>query len=777
MKTTRVSLLLSVCLFFAGCGSQNDGANFTSGDGSPAKSGLFSLFDPVVGTIPFPFDALFLSSTGTITGTLNIPNPKMAPFVDQANLQDGFSTVASTFTDLLGFADFATANAGGLIVVDGSTGTPLTPGTDYILQTSTAKDDATGIPINATRTRILIEPLKPLKPSTTYIVALTTALKSTDGLAVTPSNAFKVVRSSIDVPTQYGDPTNPNYAYLQTQSPSARATLEALRSKLIRPTVIGLMGATMLPEEAFALAWTFTTQAIKDTLTVVNTGATGKPLVVANSGLTTASLGAPAGADIYIGTLSNLPYYLMNNANRTPTETPLTTYWKNNGAPTGGEFAPTASLHIPCGAFTSAAPTTPGITKGLITSTTACFPTPVKKSDETIPVLATVPNAAGCPSGQPMGGWPVAIFQHGITRNRSDMLGIAPALAKACIVTIAIDLPLHGLPPPVNPMSPTPLEKLYLATGGIERTFNLDSAGRGPSDPAYTSAAPSGTHFINLASLITSRDNLRQAASDLFTLSKSMPGTIFLQSDHMTPAGFSINASKIYFIGHSLGGIVGGTMLGVNTNVTAATLAMPGGGIAKLLDASANVSPAISAGLASNGVNKGTDLFETFMRFAQTLADSGDPINYAVAANANHPLHMIEVVGGGTSTAPMPPTPTVPGDLVVPNNALAGTLVTIPGYLSGTDPLYKIMGLTVATASPLSFDLGPPSSTVVGPDVVVKFAQGNHKSILLPSADSYSTGGTVPGTVNFAVTCEMQRETVSFLAGNGAGIPIGGACP
>jgi dienelactone hydrolase len=757
MNIARFVFVTGFILASAACSSQNDGPDITSADGSPVKSGIFSLFDPNAGTVPFPIDAFYIASNNTFTGTLNIPNPKAAPFVDSANLQDGFSTTASAFTDFLGFVDFATAATGGLIVVDGSTGTLLAPETDYTLQSSTARDDATGIPISLTRTRILIEPLKPLKPATTYIVAVTTTLKSKDGVALVPSNAFRVVRSAIPVTGSAGaqdsDPSNPNYTYLRTQSTAAKAQLEVLRAKLIRPTVVGLMAATGKPEDAFALAWTFTTQAIGDTLTVINTNATAKTLAVKNSGLTTTAVGAPPGADIYIGTLQALPYYLINNANRTATDTPLTSYWKNNGTPVAGNFGPTKAnpdpaQRIPCGAFSALAPSTPGITKGLVKSTTACFPTPVKQSDETIPVLAAVPNAAGCPSGQPATGWPVAIFQHGITGNRSQMLALAPALAKACIVTLGIDLPLHGLPPP-DPAKPATTDLLYNATGGIERTFNLDASGNGPGAPGYSGAAPSGTHFINLSSVITSRDNLRQAAADLITLAKSVPGTIFLTTAG-APTGFAVDANRIYFVGHSLGGIVGGTLLGVNSDVKAATLAMPGGGIAKLLDASISFSPRISAGLAASGVNKGTDLYETFMRFAQTAADSGDPINYAVAARSKHAIHMIEVIG----------------DTVVPNNALTGTLASIQGFLSGTDPLYKTMGLT--KAGPLDFSAGAPAALpTAGPGTVVQFAQGNHGSILDPSGSA----------TNAAVTCEMQRQTVSFLASNGAALPLGGTCP
>ena len=65
------------------------------------------------------------------------------------------------------------------------------------------------------------------------------------------------------------------------------------------------------------------------------------------------------------------------------------------------------------------------------TSTNITFanPFPVKQADVTVPVLMTVPNAA---SGRtkPAAGWPIVIFNHGITRNRTDALAISATLAS-----------------------------------------------------------------------------------------------------------------------------------------------------------------------------------------------------------------------------------------------------------------------------------------------------------------------------------------------------------
>ena len=49
--------------------------------------------------------------------------------------------------------------------------------------------------------------------------------------------------------------------------------------------------------------------------------------------------------------------------------------------------------------------------------------------------------------------------------------------------------------------------------------------------------------------------------------------------------------------------------------------------------------------LSAQGLPQGTVGFDNFVRDLQTVIDPVDPINYAAAAAANHPLHVIEVLG------------------------------------------------------------------------------------------------------------------------------------
>ena len=689
--------------------------------------------------IPFPFDALF---AGAKTPTLNIPNAGNVTFVGQANLQDGFSTTASWFVDIFGLVDLNTVAdinplSSNLMIINSVTGKPLVYKTDFDIQTSTVKD-ASGIPISLQRTRLLIEPLKPLAPNTTYIVVLKKGIKTKNGGTVQPSYMFNFLNSD----TKITDRTD---SYFKRFSAAEKATLETLRTQLVRKTVNTLKAIPPLgiTDTNVLLAYSITTQSTTKTLDKVAAATVASDIAAVPIGQTVKQVleavgqAAPPNAeqtDVYVGTLK-VPYYGDVTAI-------LSSYWKADrsvfeentpfvGSPVDGcksySYLKT-EISIPM-------------------STTTCFPMPVKQSDQTIPMIVTVPKGA-----KPEGGWPVVIFQHGITRNRTDVFAIASSFAAANHITVAIDLPLHGLPAS-NPfyknqlLAPTPAAGLMTNN---ERTFDADfvnnsSSAAGPDGQVDSS----GTHFVNLASPITSRDNIRQGAADILVLAKSLAN---LNVDGV--AGGDVDTSKIRFAGISLGSIVGTVALGADkgTTIGAASLSVGGGGIPKLLDASKSFGPVIAAGLQGSGVLENTDSYETFMRFAQTLTDSADPVSFAVAAKTNRAIHFTEVLN----------------DLVVPNQAMAGAasatqdFVGISGLLSGTDALARVMNFALADRKTL--DMATLTKTNVSGSTWVLFNQGAHGSLLDP-------------TSNAAVTVEMQCQTVNFLASNGAFLPLGCSKP
>ena len=742
-------------------------------------------FDPVVASadnanlpatqqrrpvIPFPFDALF---SGAKTPTLNIPGASVSNLVTNANMLDGFSTTASMFMDVFGYVDMETVKTNLVIVERKAIPRVLAYGVDYTIEFSSVKDGS-GIPINAQRTRLLIEPLKPLMPSTTYIIALKKGVKTTNGGMVQPSFMFNFLNSDTPI-------ASVTDSYFKRFSAAEKATLEALRSQLIRPVVKGLAPLGIMDKDVL-LAYTMTTQSTTKTLDKIAAATVASDIAAFPTGKTPTDFNAalPANADVYVGTLK-VPYYghtpvSATTENKAPI---LTSYWKAD-KDIVDESAPFVGNPVKgCKAYTDIKNTLPDTM-----STTTCFPMPLKQSDQTIPMLITVPKGV-----KPAGGWPVVIFQHGITGNRTNMLPIAPAFAQAGYVTVAIDLPLHGI-------TPTDAASGLRITGVSERTFDVDSAGEyhGAYDIVTKDAdgkdvfkntegrlvASSGSFFINLANPISSRDNLRQGAADILVLAKSL-GDLNLDG----VAGGDIDTSKIRFTGISLGSIVGTVALGADNAKTigAASLSVGSGGIAKMLDASYSYGPRIRAGLVntqdpSKTVSENSDDYETFMRFAQTLTDSGDPINFAVAAKNNHPLHLSEVLG----------------DLVVPNKATKTTdlveaekssydYVGATGFLSGTDALARVMGLDQSmSALDISAITATQKISPTGLGIFLKFKQGKHASLIDPRhpKDEDTTDAVVATETEkvpyLAVTQEMQRQTVNFIVSNGVCLPIGQNC-
>ena len=272
---------------------------------------------------------------------------------------------------------------------------------------------------------------------------------------------------------------------------------------------------------------------------------------------------------------------------------------------------------------------------------------------------------------------------------------------------------------------------------GIERTFDLDLVNNTTSAPGPDGTTDtSGKHFINLNNLAVTRDNVRQSVADLFALFDSLNNM-----DYDT-GGADFDMTKVYFIGHSLGAMVGTPFLALEAGVRDAVLGMPGSGIAKLLDGSASFGPVIEAGLAAAGVVKGTADYESFMGAAQTLVDSGDPGNYTTGAATGRGLLLFEVIGDGGSSLP---------DQVIPINVMADAPAgTIPAPLSGTDPFAALLGLTRIS-----------STTLSGADQLaqIRFTAGDHASLLDP-------------TENGTVTNVMQTAAVNFLVSDGSDVIV-----
>src|SRR5690606_19571497 len=279
-------------------------------------------------------------------------------------------------------------------------------------------------------------------------------------------------------------------------------------------------------------------------------------------------------------------------------------------------------------------------------------------------------------------------------------------------------------------LSPFALVRAGVAAGGNDFFANLkerhNNVGKNTAQENVTMAfaaagatadvGASGDLYINLQDFARTRDGMRQTVLDLMNLAASIDN-MDINADGTAD---DLDPANIYFIGHSLGGIIGTTFVAVNNDpkvqaysgksatnptgvpaVKAAVLGNAGGGVVKLLEN----SPAIGAlkilpGLKAKArLEQGSANLEKFFGVFQATVDSADPINFADAA------HM--------QTLPIL-SYTAVDDSVVPNHALdeikysvgfdddgklevtdeaQGAAKTAKSYLSGTDPLVKALGI------------------------------------------------------------------------------------
>lgn len=711
----RLSLSLALtAMLVAACSSSSnspravDAPPANNNNGAPVTGVLTAIFNPSAGVIPLPNNLLL---SGTTDLTLNPPVANPNNFADPLvaiSALDGWSTVApwtmsfnappqpSTIVpgqSVRVFEVQLSGPGGGVVGVVRE----LAPGAEFV--TAVVPSDGTG------RT-VAIVPTMPLKQLTSYMAVVTDGITDARGNDATPDQTYFLSKrpTPLCVNGQSQDPLIDN---------ATACALEPLR--LLTNSQLAAAQSVGIEPDDVVVSWVMTTQSITPVLQAVRSRVQPSVAQVLPTGLTTAAAGLPPIADIYVGFIE-LPYYLVPPSAQNPTG-PLTGFWK--AAP--GAYVP------PFNQF-GLDPTS--------TNVTAFNPFPVANATVRVPVLMTVPNAA---SGRtkPASGWPLTIFQHGITRNRTDMLAVAATLASQGVAVVAIDQPLHGVSPGNSGFasvaafyvsSSNPLTAPLYAAGVRERTFDVDYINNATGAPGQDGIPdPAGAHTINLASLLTSRDNLRQAVADLFVVAATAPR---LDIDGNGTPDF--DSARLSFVGQSLGSIVGTPFIALEPTVNVAVLSVPGAGIARMLDGSATFGPRIRAGLAAAGVQAGTLAFDQFMGAAQQAVDSGDPINYGFAS-AQNAILLHEVVGGDGA----------PSDQVIPNS--------VPGApLSGTEALIRVMGLPSIAATTQSAN---------GVRGAVRFIKGDHGSLLSPA--------TSP-----AATVEMQSQMASMVISAGTAVVV-----
>jgi hypothetical protein len=684
-------------------------------DGSPVSGILEAVFnpDPADPKLPFPTNLLYPQSP-PIDLTIGFPGLDESDFTNPAvalNSLDGFSTSEKWVTTF-------TQNLGGLppgIIIPGEIDpASVVPGQSVrVFEVSSAGYPYLGvagivrelIPVaefvaaSAAGGVLAIVPTAPLKEFSDYMAVVTNDITDMRGNNATPSATYNLLKRRTPLVDENGNSTIPLFP------DDLAARFEPLRQATMSME-LSAASAGVNPAD-IVVSWTVHTQSIKPTLKLMRSIAQPADTIIAPTEMTTTVIGGAGLADVYIGVIT-LPYYSGIPSAANPVA-PLTDFWK----------AEPGAYIFPWDQIPFLDPTS--------TNITIANPFPVPTGTQTVPLLITVPNEN---SGftKPEGGWPVVIYMHGLTRNRTDMLAIADSVARTGRAVVTMDQPLHGVVP--DEIDPPELAAFYIentpfAPIANERTFDADYWNNDTGAPGQDGKIdPSGLSSFNMINLQATRDNVRQGEHDWSILTLSLQNMSFDGDD--TP---DFNAFDVSLVSQSAGGYLAIPYAAVEPLVSRMYINATGGGLVRSLNGGHfgpdYVQPFLSAFL---GLEPGTPGFEQYLLVAQTLLDSGDSINWGSDAVTKIPVIHNQVLEDGT----------VPN--VVPDAPLAGS-----------EALNRVMGLVSYSSSQMNPD---------GLSGIARFLQpADHESLFVP--------------IYPAVTAEMQGQMATFIASGGTFVQVG----
>ena len=169
-------------------------------------------------------------------------------------------------------------------------------------------------------------------------------------------------------------------------------------------------------------------------------------------------------------------------------------------------------------------------------------------------------------TARPAAGYPVVIFGHGFGDSQwGGPTAVAPTLAQAGFATIAINAVGHGFGPQSQVIITDKSGKVTTLTAG-GRTVDLN--GDGTLDP-YEGCLAMNPAQVGL------RDCFRQTVLDLAQMVRMIEGGVDLDGDGVA----DLDATKIYYVGESLGSMYGTIFSALEPHVRASVLNVGGGSV------------------------------------------------------------------------------------------------------------------------------------------------------------------------------------------------------
>ncbi|MCS6912046.1 MAG: alpha/beta fold hydrolase, partial [Myxococcota bacterium] len=217
---------------------------------------------------------------------------------------------------------------------------------------------------------------------------------------------------------------------------------------------------------------------------------------------------------------------------------------------------------------------------------------PQPQRTEELRFALSVPNAP-----MPPDGWPVALYAHGTGGDFESF------------IREGIDL-----------------RAAHIEAGGrlMARmaVISIDQVLHGPRDPSHS---PEELTFFNLTNIVAARDNPRQSAADYFQLVRLVQG-MSIAAAPVTRRPIRFDPRRIYFVGHSQGGLIGPLFLAAEPAVRAAVLS--GAGAVLVLSLLHKRRPADVASLVSGLLQEPAGPDHPFLHLLQAYFEPADPNNY-----------------------------------------------------------------------------------------------------------------------------------------------------
>jgi Calx-beta domain/Bacterial virulence factor lipase N-terminal len=497
----------------------------------PSTFAAFDLDSPDRG--PFPSDRFTVADANQLTNRrINLPLPdasaRPSDYADISviNTLDGFNLQPRLSVAFSGPIDVNTVNSTTVFLLKLSdTSSPQDTGGQIVGINQTVWDGATNT--------LHVESDELLDQHTRYALIVTRGVRDTDGEPIEPGEAFERFRHDLN--------------FGQADDPALKEYRKDLLSALEAARQAGVAGADVVTASVFTTqSATAILEKIRDQLHAAT----------------------PAAADFLLGSSGERTLFNLADVSgvtwnqQTRVAGPLNPVAVNVNLL---RFIPGTVGQVAFGKYVS---------PDYETAEKFIPPVGTRSGTPLVQGVSEVFFNLYLPSGpRPAGGWPVAIFGHGVGSSKQGggggvgggaSLALAASLAEQGIATIAINVVGHGFGA-LSTLTVTP--RVGAPVTLLEGGRGMDQNGDGiiENNEGISAAAP--------RSIIRDRDGQRQTVADLMQLVRVIEVGVDADGNGVA----DLDPSRIYYLGQSLGGIYGTEFLAVEPSVHVGALNVAGG--------------------------------------------------------------------------------------------------------------------------------------------------------------------------------------------------------